>query len=157
LAQLPGSNGHSTSNPRVRVAVVVMQGDQVLLVRHRKGERTYWLLPGGGLDYGETIEECAVRELHEETGLTIAPQQFLFMSEAIAPDKSRHILNVYLLATVTGGTLTRPEEDVIEEIAWKPMRDVPELTMFPAIQPELVAAWEKGFSGGMQYLGSRWT
>ena len=157
MAQLPGSNGHSTSQPRVRVAVVVMQGDDVLLVRHRKGDRTYWLLPGGGLDYGETIEACARRELHEETGLTIAPKQYLFLSEAIAPDKSRHILNVFLLAEAVGGTLTKPEEDVIEEIAWKPMRELPGLTLFPAIQTELVAAWEKGFTDGMRYLGARWT
>jgi ADP-ribose pyrophosphatase YjhB (NUDIX family) len=129
----------------------------VLLVRHRKGAETYWLLPGGGLDYGESIEACARRVTLVETGLEIEVKKFLFMSEAIAPDLSRHILNVYVLGTALGGTLTAPEEDAIEEVAFVPVADLKGLTLRPAIADALVAAYENDFEGDMRYLGSIWT
>lgn len=148
---------HSTELPRVRVAVVVTRGDELLLVRHRKKDRTYWLVPGGGLDYGESIAECATRELREETGLEIEVKRHLYLSEAIAPDKSRHIVNLFVLAEVTGGTLTQPEEEAIEEVAFMPFAELEGLTMYPAIQPQLVASWREGFGHEMRYLGAIWT
>lgn len=148
---------HSRTHPRVRVAAVVVRGDRLLLVRQRKGENTYWLLPGGGLDYGESIEQCARREVHEETGLEIEVKKFLYMSEAIAPDQSRHILNVYVLGTALGGTLTTPDEPNIEEVAFVPFADLKGLVMFPAIAESLVVSYENGFEGDMRYLGNMWT
>ena len=38
------------------------------MVQHREGGRTYWTLPGGGVEKDETFEEAAVREMREETG-----------------------------------------------------------------------------------------
>ena len=149
-------SNHSTELPRVRVAVVLVKDGEVLLVRHRKGDRTYWLLPGGGLDYGETIPECAKRELLEETGLSIRPGRVLYMSEAIAPDKSRHILNLVLLAELEGGTLTVPDEAAIEEVAFKPFAALRDMTLHPPIGEELIASHAAGFAHDMKYLGSLW-
>ncbi|HEY9721094.1 MAG TPA: NUDIX hydrolase [Oscillatoriaceae cyanobacterium] len=148
---------HSKSLPRVRVAVVLAQEGKLLLVRHRKGEDTYWLLPGGGLDYGESLAECAARELREETGLEIAVERPIYLSEAIAPDGARHILNLYVLAHLTGGTLQAAEEAVIAEVAWVPIETLPGLRMYPAIAEELLQDLQAGFAPGMRYLGQRWT
>lgn len=144
--------------PRVRVGVVLVdEQDQILLVRHRKGEKTYWLLPGGGLDYGEAMFACAARELLEETGLTIEAERMLYVSEAINPDGSRHILNLYVHGRVLGGTLTVPEGDVIDAIAWVPIAELPGLTLYPAIAEHLVASHAEGFAHDVRYLGNRWT
>ncbi|MFN3428711.1 MAG: NUDIX domain-containing protein [Candidatus Sericytochromatia bacterium] len=148
---------HPKTHPRVRVAAVVVRGDRLLMVRQRKGENTYWLLPGGGLDYGESIEACARREVFEETGLEIEIKKFLYLSEAIAPDQSRHILNVYVLGTALGGSLTAPDEANIEEVAFVPFADLRGLVMYPAIAESLLASYENGFEGDMRYLGQIWT
>lgn len=60
-------------HPNVGVGIIIEKDDQVLLLRRRNvlGDGT-WSTPGGHLDYGETPEECAVREAHEETGVHVS-------------------------------------------------------------------------------------
>lgn len=145
------------TQPRIRVGVVIPRQDEILLVRHRKGEKTYWMLPGGGLDYGETFAACAEREVEEETGLRIKTERMLYISEAICPHGSRHILNVFMLARLEGGSLALPEGDVIEEVAFHPVSRLEELTLYPAIAPEIVAAHRNAYADEIRYLGSLWT
>ena len=53
-----------------RYQAAIMIGSQILLIRHEEHNhgRTYWLLPGGGREDGESEEECVIREMREETG-----------------------------------------------------------------------------------------
>lgn len=142
--------------PRIRVATVLPQNDELLLVRHRKGEKRYWMLPGGGLDYGESFEQCAIREIQEETGLTITIDRMLYLSEAICPRGTRHIVNVYMLGRIESGTIALPEEDVIEAIEFKPVATLNELTLYPAIAHHLIEDHAQGYTAGVRNLGSMW-
>jgi 8-oxo-dGTP pyrophosphatase MutT (NUDIX family) len=63
-----------------QAARVVLVADGRVLLQNgfdpaRPEDGTWWLTPGGGLNDGETVEEGAVREIHEETGLRLSPQQ----------------------------------------------------------------------------------
>ena len=49
-----------------RVQALVIRDRKVLMAKHREGDLTYWCLPGGALEVGETPEEGALRELQEE-------------------------------------------------------------------------------------------
>lgn len=144
------------TQPRVRVGVVIPHEDQILLVRHRKGPKTYWMLPGGGLDYGETFSACAEREVHEETGLKIKTERMLYISEAICPRGTRHVLNVFMLARLEGGSIVVPEGDVIEEVAFHPVHSLEGLTLYPAIATEIIAAHQRDYQGEIRYLGALW-
>ncbi|MBK7837241.1 MAG: NUDIX hydrolase [Candidatus Obscuribacter sp.] len=116
--------------PTTRISVIVVTEDaRILLVKHRKGSRQYWVLPGGRLEYGETFEECAVRELKEETGLDVAVKEIVFLSEAIAPDRSRHIVNVYMTADVVGGVLKVGDEPVLAAVDYIPLAELDKLTL----------------------------
>ena len=59
---------------------VLSDGGEILLAREEKTD--WWLLPGGGLEAGETPEACCAREVLEETGLAVEPvRQFLILHE----------------------------------------------------------------------------
>ncbi len=143
--------------PTTRLSVIVVNDDKkILLVRHRKGTRTYWVLPGGRLEYGEAFNECAVRELKEETGLDIAVGKIVFLSEAIAPDRSRHIVNIYVTGNVIGGTLKLGNEPVLAGVDYFAMSELEGLTLFPPIAKNILDAIEHGFPGDIKYLGNMW-
>lgn len=141
---------------RVRVGVVIPRQDHLLLIRHRKGAQTYWLLPGGGLEYGEPIEACAQREVREETGLEVAIVRPLFLNEAIAPDGSRHLLQLTLLAEERGGNLAVGQESNLEEIAFQPLMCLAQLDLRPPMHDALQALWESNFRLPFTYLGQLW-
>lgn len=142
--------------PTTRVSVIVVDGDQILLVKHRKGSRQYWVLPGGRLEYGETFEECAVREMKEETGLDVKVDEFVFLSEAIAPDRSRHIVNIYLTAHVVGGTLKLGDEPVLAAVDYLPIAELPNLTLFPPVGKTVIDSLPSSTKGCIRYLGNLW-
>lgn len=144
------------SIPTTRVSVVVVQDNKLLLVKHRKGTRQYWVLPGGRLEYGETFQECGVRELKEETGLDVEVQDFLFLSEAIAPDRSRHIVNIYLKGRVTGGTMKLGNEPVLAGVDFLPLEELGKITLFPPIGQAIIDSIPNGSAGNIEYLGNLW-
>lgn len=85
--------------PRVRVAGVLIEDGKILLIEHKKNDKKYWLIPGGGVDWGESTKEAIIREFKEETNLDIEVNRFLFLSETIAPDKEKHVINLYFEIT----------------------------------------------------------
>ena len=70
----------TTYQPHTRYQAAIMRGSDILLIRHQEhqGGRTYWLLPGGGREAGESEEDCVRREMREETGLQVSIERLLF-------------------------------------------------------------------------------
>jgi 8-oxo-dGTP diphosphatase len=72
------------SHPRISARAVIVSNDRVLLVRYRDRAGDWYVLPGGGQQKGETLQECLVREVAEETGLTIDVGSLRWVREFIA-------------------------------------------------------------------------
>ncbi len=135
------SDAPLTRRPRVGVGVLVLDNDRVLLGRRRgaHGADT-WAPPGGHLEFGESIEECAARELAEETGL-IACDVFdgphvntIFAAEAL------HYLTVFaVVRSVTGEPVVR-EPEKCEAWQWFSWQQLPS----PLFEP-LQALVARGF------------
>lgn len=84
---------HFIHCPKLTVDMIVRKGDSILLIE-RKNEPYGWALPGGFVDYGETVENAAVRELAEETGIYAENIEMLGVFSDPLRDKRGHTVSV---------------------------------------------------------------
>jgi 8-oxo-dGTP diphosphatase len=69
--------------PYVGIGCIVVRDGKLLLVRNRRG---FWSTPGGHLDFGESPDVCAVREVFEETGVRVANVEFVAVTNDVLTD-----------------------------------------------------------------------
>ena len=111
---------------RVRPCGLCWRDDELLMVSH-EGLATggFWAPPGGGLDFGETVEQRLRTEFLEETGLQISVGMFRFACEFIA--KPLHAIELFFEVDVTGGTLSKgydPELNVIDAVRFMSVAEI---------------------------------
>ncbi len=107
--------------PYLAVSAAIIRDDRVLIVRRaRRPAEGLFTLPGGAVETGELLEEAVVREVREETGLTVAPVGLAGYREAIARDASgrveRHFLILAFAARWVAGEPVLNEE--LTEARW---------------------------------------
>ena len=116
---------------RVRVCGICIDQDKLLLVKHGHtiGNSAFWAPPGGGLGYGETVQDCLKREFMEETGLTIKVNRFLFVNEFLQPPL--HAMELFFEVSIAAGELktgtdpeAAPDQQLIESLAWLSIKDI---------------------------------
>ena len=97
------------SHPVVGVGAVVLRGREVLLIKRGKEPlRGRWLVPGGTVELGETLQEAVVREVREETGLDVVPREVVLVFDRIDRDGAGvryHYVIVDYVCDVVGGFL----------------------------------------------------
>jgi 8-oxo-dGTP diphosphatase len=142
--------------PRLRVSVIIIEDERILLVRHEKSGRSYWVLPGGGVDFGETLEEAAVRELKEETNLDITLDRLVFADDILPKDLHRHVVDVYFTAKVVGGELRLGQNSVMHEVRFFPLEEFRNLPFEPNIADRIIEGYKRGFPDSANYLGNMW-
>lgn len=107
---------------RVRACGICMNNDKLLLIKHLNMSTIgyLWTPPGGGVSFGETVEECLIREFKEETGYDIKVGNFLFFYEYIEPPL--HAIELFFSVEITGGDILIGkdpellENQIIEEV-----------------------------------------
>ncbi|MCH4826482.1 MAG: NUDIX hydrolase [Planococcus sp. (in: firmicutes)] len=128
------------SNWKGAAGVCVNQENEVLLVLQGvPGEEKKWTVPAGGVEEGETVEQCCVREFFEETGLTVRVVETLHTRAGEYEDSKVSFEVVYFKVEVTGGEIIFDKEDEwIADVAWKSIAEIRELEMAYPDDVELI-------------------
>jgi 8-oxo-dGTP diphosphatase len=140
---------------RIRVAVCIQDGDRVLLVQHLKNGRRYWLLPGGGVEVGETLSAAAERELREETGYDVDVGRLILLCESVEP-QGRHLVHLVFAGSIRGGSLRAGMDGRLVGVAWELVEDLATLEMYPPIGAEVLRCCREGLEGAVKVLGNVW-
>lgn len=118
---------------RVGTAVLVFDDDKQLLLQKRKGANGggTWSCAGGHLDFGETPEQCCVREVKEEMGIDVRDPEFLGYTNDVFEEKGRHYLTMWFRATHDAGEPAIGDPDEVEAVGWFPLDALPSPLFLP--------------------------
>ena len=116
-----------TPNVRVGVGVFVFK-DGKFLMQKRQGSHGAgtWSLPGGHLEFGESFEETARREVKEESNLDIKNVRFGAITNDHFVDENKHYVTIWMLSEWAGGELKNMEPEKCSAQTWNTFDDVPQ-------------------------------
>ena len=143
--------------PRVRVAGILIKNNKILLIEHKKNDKKYWLIPGGGVDWGESTADALIREYKEETNLDVTVDKFLFLSETIAPDKEKHVINLYFKVKKDENSkaeMILGDETNLNDLRFVSKEEIETIKIYPNIKEQIKQLLDE--KEIVPYLGLLW-
>lgn len=141
---------------RIRAAGILVKDGKILLVRHEKNDKSYWLVPGGGVDFGETVEQAVIREYQEEVGLPIKVGPMVLVHDSIPLNKHRQVLNIYFMVTAEHFNIQVTQDAVLRDAAFYDLTEFAQMQVNPDVKKEILDGLANAWANGCQYLGNRW-
>ena len=148
------------SAPRIRVSAVLRWRGRVLLCRHEKPGKEYWLLPGGGVEAGESLVDALQRELGEELGIDdeLPVEGPVAIVDSIAPsggEARKHVVHIIFAGDLGGRSLeaVTSEDAAVRGHRLFNLAELDEVVLHPPIQ-RFLRRWQPG--DPIVYLGALW-
>ncbi len=146
------------AEPRVRVSAILRWHGRVLLCRHEKQGREAWLLPGGGVQAGESLIDALDREIAEEVGIQPPPFEGpVAIADSISPKRSlvsKHVIHVIFAGDLDGSLeFVASQDDAVRGHRLFSTEELEGVVLHPPIQ-RFLARWEPGDPA--LYLGALW-
>jgi ADP-ribose pyrophosphatase YjhB (NUDIX family) len=147
--------------PRIRVSALLRWSDRVLLCRHEKaGRGEYWLLPGGGVNSGESLVDALHRELAEEVGIgdELPVEGPVAIVDSISPERTyaqKHVVHIIFAGDLSGRSLERvtSHDAAVRGHRLFSPGELDEVALHPPIQ-RFLSRWQPGDPA--VYLGALW-
>lgn len=118
--------------PRIGVGVLIIHQNKVLLSQRKNSHGAgSWCLPGGHLEFGESIEQCAIRETHEEAGIIINDIKHLCFINCIFKNENKHYVTLFVRAEYQSGTPLQKEPEKTSVWQWFDLHNLPTPLFLP--------------------------
>ena len=149
-----------SGEPRIRVSAVLRWKDRILLCRHEKHGKEYWLLPGGGVNAGESLLSALRRELDEEVGINdpLPLEGPVALVDSIAPARSfaaKHVVHIIFAGDLGGRSLetVTSQDAAVRGHRLFGLDELETIVLHPPIQ-RFLSRWQPG--DPPVYLGALW-
>ena len=122
------------NRPFVGVGVLIFNEINQMLLAKRKGSHgaADWQPPGGHLEFGESFETCAIREVFEETGLKINTPEFLTITNDFFETDEKHYISIFMkVAFPVDQVIQNHEPHKTETWQWFSLNDLPKNLFLP--------------------------
>ncbi len=146
--------------PRIRVSAMLHWRGRILLCRQEKPGKEYWLLPGGGVDSGETLVEALQRELAEELGIEydFSIEGPIALADSIAPGRrpvTKHVVHIIFASDLSEHSLEEVSsiDDAVRGHRLFSPEELDDVVIHPPIQ-RFLRSWQPG--DPTVYLGKLW-
>lgn len=146
--------------PRIRVSAILRWKGRILLCRHEKGDREYWLLPGGGVHSGESLVDALHRELGEEVGIEddLPVEGPVAIADSISPERSttpKHVVHIVFAGDLGGRSLeaVTSQDSAVRGHRLFAVNELDGVVLHPPIQ-RFLQRWQPG--DPVVYLGALW-
>lgn len=138
---------YKMASVRLAVRAVLVHENRLLMVNAFPGDQSdLWCAPGGGVDRGSSLPDNLVRELHEETGLSIKVGAPCLVNEFHNPEDGFHQVEVFFRCRWIGGTFSddwQDPENVVNKRRWVTQEELTTLRFKPDSLP--FVAFQRGF------------
>jgi 8-oxo-dGTP diphosphatase len=135
-----------TRSPRLAVRALILHENRLLLVNaYGGGVSDLWCAPGGGVNVGSSLPDNLIREVHEETGLTVEVGAPALVNEFHAPSRGFHQVDFYFRCRILDGQIDkgwRDPEGVVTERRFFSREEMAAIRYKPDAMP--AAAWDGG-------------
>lgn len=113
-------------NPALTVDAIAIKDDQIILIKRKNPPfQGSYALPGGFVDYGETVENAVIREFNEETGLDAKIKNFIGIYSEPDRDPRGHTISIVFKLKITGGEILAGDDAV--DVSLFPLDELPDL------------------------------
>ncbi|RLJ07409.1 MAG: DNA mismatch repair protein MutT [Candidatus Aenigmatarchaeota archaeon] len=118
--------------PRIGVGVIVIKDGKVLLGKRRGSHgKGSWCFPGGHLEFNESVEECARREVREEVGIEIKNLKMGPFTNDIFKKEGKHYVTLFVISEYKSGEVRVMEPDKCERWEWFEWKKLPKPLFLP--------------------------
>ena len=123
---------------KIRPAVVIIENEKILTMYYQYGGQDVYNLPGGNLEFGESLTLALTRELAEELGIEVEIGELMMVGEVHFPEPQKQTIHFIFEGKILEGTPTlNPEHTTALAVRWLSIEELSSVNLYPNISKSL--------------------